>query len=400
MKARIAPFMLSALAVVFSCIPLSVAISCPFCSAPSLTLAEQMSQSDAVVLVEWVGGRKPTDEKAGQTTYRIKDIAQNSPKPVKVGDEISISRFRSADPGDLFVLMGTQGISMDWGSPLEVTESGYQYMTQSPSPEFSTEKRLRYFVKFLEFSDEIIADDAYAEFANAPYDDITKLSKDLPKEKIRQWIQDKDTPVTRLGLYGLLLGLCGDEEDAKLMKARIIEPSDDFRLGIDGIMSGYLLLTGAEGLSVLDETKLRATTYKTKSGEEKSLPFSETYSAMQALRFMWTYAGERIEKKRLRKSMRILLERPELADLVIADLSRWKDWEIQDRLMKMYDEEEYDIPSIKRAIVRFMFQCAKQTASKEDKTPTKAAVKAKSNLQTLEKKDPKTVAAAKRFMLP
>ena len=31
--------------------------SCPFCSAPSLTLSEQVAQADSVVLVKWVGGQ-------------------------------------------------------------------------------------------------------------------------------------------------------------------------------------------------------------------------------------------------------------------------------------------------------------------------------------------------------
>ncbi len=33
--------------------------------------------------------------------------------------------------------------------------------------------------------------------------------------------------------------------------------------------------------------------------------------------------------------MRMLLDRPELADLVIADLARWEDWSVQDKLMAM-----------------------------------------------------------------
>ena len=51
---------------------------------------------------------------------------------------------------------------------------------------------------------------------------------------------------------------------------------------------------------------------------------------------MWTYEPDIIPKGRLKESLRLLLDRPELADLVIADLSRWKDWKIMDRLMTIY----------------------------------------------------------------
>src|SRR5690606_1580063 len=107
----------------------------------------------------------------------------------------------------------------------------------------------------------------------------------------RKWVMNPETPVTRLGLSGLMLGLCGTEEDAKLMQQKVTEQTDDFRLGIDGIMGGYLLLTGEKGLGILDETKLK----------NKKAPFSETYAAMSALRFMWDYGDGRISKDRLRQ---------------------------------------------------------------------------------------------------
>jgi hypothetical protein len=242
-------------------------------------------------------------------------------------------------------------------------------------------------LNYLEFPDQMVANDAYAEFANAPYKDIAPLAEKMPRERIRRWVASEETTPTRLGLYGLFLGLCGKEEDAALMKQKIVAPTEDFRLGIDGVMSGYLLLTGADGLDVLDEAKLK----------NEKVPFSETYAAMQALRFMWTYGDGRIEKSRLRQSMRTLLDRPELSDLVIADLARWQDWSVQDRLMEVYGAEEYDIPSIKRAIVRYMLVASKTKSEDGGDTPPPHAVKATKHLETLRKLDEKTVRQAERF---
>jgi hypothetical protein len=164
-------------------------------------------------------------------------------------------------------------------------------------------------------------------------------------------------------------------------------------------MGGYLLLTGEKGLSILDAKKL---------GDKKA-PFSETYAAMQALRFMWQYGDNKIEQDRLRQSMRILLDRPELADLVIADLARMKDWSVQDKLMSLYEADAYNIPSIKRAIVRFTLAAIKDNGIKKDDggagSSTTIAevelpahvVKAQKCLEDIEKRDPKTVQEAKRF---
>ncbi|MCA9006062.1 MAG: hypothetical protein KDA70_12390 [Planctomycetaceae bacterium] len=362
--------------------------ACPFCSAPSLTLTEQLSQSDVAVLAQWTEAEKGTLEKAGKTVFEVKEIVRQSDKDkFKVGDQITINRHRPGKKGNLFLLLGTKGAEVDWGDPIEVTETSFHYISQAPAPEEKTSKRLKYFLKFLEYPDQMISNDAYAEFANAPYEEITPLSKEMPREKIRKWIINPDTPVTRIGLYGLLLGLCGTGEDVSFMEQKINEPTKEFRLGIDGVISGYLLLTGADGLDKIDETKF----------VPKDVAFSETYAAMQALRFMWTYGDGRIDKERLRKSMRLLLDRPELTDLVVADLARWDDWSVLDRLMDMYGTGDYDIPSIKRAIVRYLLVASKGKNKKGGGPDAATAEKAKKLLDKLRQEDPKTVQSAERF---
>ncbi len=373
------------------------AYACPFCASPSLTMAEQVAQSDAVVLVQWASGKKGDDKQPGTTVYEIKQVVRNFKDGLKAGEKVTLPRFRDSKAGDLFLIMGTRADrnkEIEWGSPLEVTETSFNYIAQAPSPELPVAKRLEYYAKFLEFSDQLVANDAYGEFANAPYKDITSLAEKLPREKVRKWVTSADTPPTRLGLYGLLIGLCGNQEDAKIVEKKLMEKTQDFRIGIDGLMSGYLLLTRDKGLAVLEDSKLR----------NKEIPFSETYAAMQAIRFMWQYGEGKIEPERLRQSMRILLERPELADLVITDLARWKDWSIQDQLMKMYGDGEFNIPSIKRSIVRYMLVSTKDlpkeaTAGADAKVPEHVE-RGRKNIEELRQKDPKTVSEAERFFLP
>ncbi len=375
---------------------------CPFCAAPSLTLSEQLTQADAAVLVKWVDGKAPTEKSpVGSTTYSIIELARGPKESLKKDDKITVPRFRAGKKDDLFLLFGTKDKEIDWSSPLEVTEVTYQYIKQAPSPESPTTKRLEYFLKFMEYPDQLVSNDAYGEFANAPYEDIVKIKDKMDHKKILSWVTNKETSPTRLGLYGLLLGLCGDEEDAAVMEKKIEEQTQDFRLGIDGLIFGYLLLTGEKGLDRIDRSKF----------QDKKAPFSETYAGMQALRQMWTYGNGRISKERMRKSMRELLDRPELADLVVADLARWEDWSVQDRLMKLYGEGEYSLPSIKRAIVRYFLTAAKVQPPKADDTKTEvtssaepkpvelpaSAVQARANLEKLREKDSKTVKEAERF---
>ena len=260
--------------------------ACPSCEFPSLTLAESLAQTDAAILVQWASGKKPTEDSAGNTTYEVKQILRNYKGKLKVGDRVTLPRYRASKIGDLFVLMGSQQTTLEWGSPLEVTETAFNYISQAPSPEVPTVKRLEYYAKFLEYSDPMIANDAYGEFANSPYKDVAAVAEKIPREKVRKWVTSPDTPGTRLGLYGLMIGVCGNKDDEEMVRKKIVEKTDEFRLGIDGLMSGYLVLAGDKGLDVIDDSKLK----------DSDVPFSETYAAMQALRFMWRYGeGRRLE---------------------------------------------------------------------------------------------------------
>lgn len=183
-------------AVLMTTVAASAARCCPFCSAPSLTMAEQLAQADAAVLVQWVGGMKATDKSAGETVYEIRQIVRNHKGELKVKDRVTLPRYRESKVGDLFLLVGSKGASIEWGSPLEVTETSFNYVAQAPSPEVPASKRLGYYVRFLEYPDQMIANDAYGEFANAPYADITQLSDKLPREQIRGRITNPQTPAT------------------------------------------------------------------------------------------------------------------------------------------------------------------------------------------------------------
>ncbi len=199
--------------------------ACPFCGAASLTLAEQLSTADGAVLVQWASGEKEVgEEMPGSTTYEIVRVLKG-PETLKKGEKIQMPRYRGGEVGDLFLLLGTKGETIEWGSPMEVTETSFNYVALAPTPETPTTKRLTYFVRYLENSDPTISNDAFAEFANAPYRDVVAIKDEFSQEDLRKWIEDKNVPPTRLGLYGMMLGLCGTEEDAKLLESKIVEKS-------------------------------------------------------------------------------------------------------------------------------------------------------------------------------
>lgn len=378
--------------------PTSWSLACEFCTAPSVTLTEQRDQAAAVLYVKYVANAKPKVQfqpgltvliQPARTEYEVVKVLVDRLGRFHQTTHFFVPGSHAAQPKATYLLMPSSFENeWTWKTPLTVTPEGVRYVANLPDLKQPAPERLKYFLNHLESPDVMIANDAYGEFAQAPFSEIRELRESLPRTKVRQWIDDEDTTVTRLGLYGILLGLCGGEDDARSLAQRIQKPTtpDEIRLGIDGIMAGYLLLKGEEGLPLIEE-RLR---------KKDSQPnYSEVFAAMKAVEFCWIYE-KTFPRDHLKQTQHLLLERPEVADLAIITLSRWKDWTIQDRLMEMYDQKEFDFPSIKRTIIRYFRTCSKDTDPSTGES-SQHALSAKQHLDTLYSKDPETVRQVERF---
>ncbi|MDA0834407.1 MAG: hypothetical protein O2955_06180 [Planctomycetota bacterium] len=372
----------------------SSATICTLGSAPG-TLSEAIERYDVVLLVQWHHTIKGIGVKPGRTTYEVLDVLRAlHPGPPLKGELVELVHHREGTNTDLFLVFGTIDNELQWEYSERINLNVYEYLWQAPSPKLPVRKRLAFFVKYLEDPDPQIATDAHAEFEQASYDDIKVLAHDFPRDRLRAALADNDWSRGRIRLYGIMLGICGSSNDAEEMRRYIASPSEgDFRVGIDGVIAGYLLLTGEAGLNFIEDTRLH----------NKTVPFSETYAAMQALRFMWQNGDDRISLERLRQSMRILIDRPELAELVIADLARWKDWESQERLAALYGSKEYNTLAIKRAIVRFLLKSMRdipemgEDVRNSDVKLPQHAIRGEALLEEIRQKDPITVAQVEKY---
>ncbi len=363
------------------------------------TLASTLEHYEYVLLVQWVDSK--TDEKKkfenidddpqGKTTFEVLDIAKQNKKEqiFKKSEMIILNHLHEAEKGDLFLLLGDYHSKMTWEHPYVISKLAFHHMQKAPNSKVSTKKRLLFFLDYFEDNDPIIAYDAYEEFYIADFNEISAIKDKLPHDKIIKWLTDEKTFYLFRSLYGKMLGLCGTEKDIILLEKIIFKPlgKNDLRIGFGGIIGGYLLLSGNKGLALIEKEQFL----------NKECIFCEAYSGMLGIRFMWDHGEGRISKDRLRQSMRILLNRPSMADMVVEDLARWKDWSVQDKLMKLYFTEDYDVRSIQISIIRYFLACAADMP-KDSKLPEPAHVtKAKANLKRLEAKDPKIVKAAKRY---
>jgi hypothetical protein len=370
-----------------------IAAACPFCDAPDVTLTEQLQQADVAALVQWSSG-KPADREqgfVGSTTYEVVKVVHDSSGTLAAGTKFDIVRHRAGTPGELFLMLGSFTTAIEWGSPIEVTETSFNYITQAPTKESPKKERLEYFVRFLEFPDRLISSDAYAEFAGAPYEDVAAIVDHLPREKLREWLsqdvwgEKAVIPVNRLGLYGLMLGLCGEPDDAQLLEEKIMLPSAKYRIGLDGIMAGYVLLTKEPGLDLLDREKTG----------DRTEEFSEHVAATQMIRFLWTYGNGVVSPDRLKQSMRLLANNPKVADLVIPDLARWGDWGFTQPLIDLYGKPGYDVPFVQRKILHFMWAAIDSVPMDSATTPEYVQL-AKAFVEKIDAEDPELMRMARK----
>ncbi|HLJ10576.1 MAG TPA: hypothetical protein VKU82_05275 [Planctomycetaceae bacterium] len=376
------------LAMAVALIPAGASLACPICGQPTVTLTERLARADAALLVEWVSAQAAPAPSPGETIYEIVEVQRDSKGIWKRGERLAVSRFTQGKSGNLYLLLGKKDDrgAIKWDEmPLAVSETIYQYVLQAPTPETAADKRLSYFLKFLEFPDLTIANDAFAEFANAPTKDIFALAGKLPKDKIRRWLADPKTPITRQSGYGLMLGLCGGPDDAQFLKQRIASSDPERQIRIEGVIVGYLLLAGEKGLATIEKTR-----FADKNAEE-----GDSLAAVQALRYYWTYGDGKIPPGRLMAALRLLIDRPSLAETAIIDLARWKDWSLHERLMQLYGTSGYNAESTRKAIIRYMIASTKDVPAGAEQPPHVLA--GRKCLDELRRRDPKLVANTEKY---
>jgi hypothetical protein len=201
---------------------------------------------------------------------------------------------------------------------------------------------LAYFFGYLDNSAEEIAGDAFLEFAKASDEHIGRVAPKLAPAKLRSWLQDPKTPPERLGLYAYLLGACGSDQDARMLREMLLErPTERTRAALGGYLAGYIQLQPRDGWD-LAVNMLR----------DERRPFLERLSLIGTLRFYQGYAPKESRTNILRAT-EVLLPQGDIADLAIEDLRRWQWWELTAQVLAQFSKKTHDAPIMRRAIVRY-----------------------------------------------
>ena len=355
--------------------------ACPFCPTPQQTICEEIVASDVAVIAEQLPkpdksaaeSKLPSDRFADQAKAKFKIIEVLKGKEhLKGATEISVLYFGQAQPGTKFLIMGVEPGNLNWSTPITVSKRSLAYIRELQKlPEKGVE-RLQFFQEYLEDPEDMLARDAYDEFARADYEVVQGLKPHMNRQKLLAWINDGQIPASRRRLYLTMLGVCGTQADVPALAEMIKSDSRQAKFVLDALIACYLMLKGPDGVSLVEDRFLA----------NPKAEYTDIYSTIMALRFHGEQA-EVIKRDRLLTAMKHMLDRPQLADLVIPDLARWEDWSARERLVKLFKDSDKESSWVRVPVLQYLRTCP--------------LPEAKQDLEELAKIDPDAMRRASSF---
>lgn len=402
----------------------SVLVACPYCTVESSTLTEEIEASDAVILAKLIQPAAPLtegpdefgefgviDPDTGKAKFRIERVLVGDDLLAGV-EEIEAVFFGEPDMQATYFIRGVGLDGLDWNIPMPMSPTAIAYVEQLQSLPTEGPERMEFFLNYVQHDDPLLAQDAYDEFARAPYADVVAIADKIDRQQVWEWLADRSVSPSRRSLFFVMLGVTGTPEDeARLLQmmladGRVLRAAAEAsasaslglggaitmpivpemvameqrkkQLGFNAMVGCYLKLTGARGLDVLDERFLR----------DPDEDPTKVYGVLLALRFLAEETDD-VSQERLMQSMRLVLEKPDFAEQAIRDLARWQDWSVLDRLVEMFKNAPPNT-YVKDPIVAYLDQAAQQGGDVGQRAATA--------LEEIEQLEPETVKRARSLM--
>lgn len=352
--------------------------ACPFCSAEGKTLTQEIDEMDVVVIARLEVPPPPpiTDDKAAQDVpkakFKIVDVVKGK-ELVKKDQLVEAIYFGDPTKGKTFMIraMGLAG-GLQWSTPLGLNERSSEFVKMLPKIPKSGPDRLTFFQDYLEDADNLMTRDAYDEFAKAPYSEVMALKDRMHHDRLIEWVSNSKVPSYRRRLYFTMLGVCGKPDDLVLLESMLKSDSREQKAGLDALIACYLNLKGEAGIALIEQQFL---------GNPKC-EYQDVYSAIMAMRFH-LQESSLLPKPSIVAALRLVLNNPNLADLVIKDLTDQKDWSCMDKLVALFRNSDEKTSWVRVPVINYLRRCP--------------LPEAQAHLKELEKIDPEAVKRANAF---
>lgn len=343
-----APILALLVAALF-CVPRLV--GCPFCT-PGTTLTQEVSSASLIIFGTPKNARLDLNQFAqGATDLEIEAVIKSHDV---LGDKkaLTIPRYMPQDekqPVKYLIFCDVYKGQIDpyRGMPVRADSKIVPYLKGALAlKDKDLASRLKFFFDYLDDSDLEISNDAYLEFGNADYKDIRPIAEKFSADKLVRWLKDPGTPTSRLGLYGLLLGHCGNASHLAVLREMADDPQRRLAGGLDGILAGLTLLNPADGWAMISKIL-----------NDSQGDFLCRYAALKTARFIWEFRPDVVARDKIAETVTGILSQPDIADMAVEDLGKWGHWKGADRVLGLLKLPSHDLLLVRRAVLRYALRC-------------------------------------------
>lgn len=372
----------------------SICLGSPFPHGPPGSFSNNFRTSEAVLWGRWTQSSEQRDLDGQQSEFEILAIAKDTADEYTLGQKIVVDPYWNRRQTSTLILFKKKFDPEDdyrWFDSEPVSREAWSYAIAAPSINLLPSDRLPYYVKHLNASDKFIRSDAVAELRQAKLNDLIAMKDHMDREFLVRSLADPDVTAYQMDLFGILLGICGTESDGEVLLSMIENdqenrPQPSHFQYQTGIITGFLLLQGEKGITSLETSIWNVDHHN----------FADFYAVMKALTYLLESPPENLPRNQLLATLREMLKRPDVTDLIIYSLAKAEDWEILDEILKLYDDKEYDQPNINREIIRYVWNCAHSWDGKVTSELPDYVSTAKKALKKFEQSNPKIYQQAVR----
>jgi hypothetical protein len=319
--------------------------ACPLClgiSVPAQTLADRLIVGTEVVLAVPL----PT----GNGKLQVKMVLKGEGS--LQGQELTVTDGTASLPTAGFALLVSDTATSSWKNLGKVELSLVPFLKRVvalPSTDQLTDAewtaRLRFFQPYFDSFDPRLAASAWAEWTKAPYRLLRSAS--LDREKLRTWLEDSATP-ERHPLWFVLLGLCGNQDDAGFIAERVHatwEAGKDTNLA--AMLSAEIELSRSSAMDFIDRAYIC----------DRNRTLEEIQAAISALSTVGREGPPELRPRIVRSFHLMVEQRRPLAGFVARDLATWGVWDVWSDFAQMLRSGEPIYPSARPAIIDYLRNC-------------------------------------------
>ena len=342
------------------CFPLGCLILClalPY-PAPACSLCGSLSSSRSIIyeyqeasMVAYGALANPRlgiDGK-GTTEFHIEKIVKTDPSSSLAKKLILAQYLPVLDPKTpprwvMFFHATKDGPVPYWGRELP-SPAALEFASGVLQHSAKPDAMLLFASKHFDDADSTVADESFLMFAKADDKTVARVANHISPVSLRKLTKSPSIEPERLSMFAYLLGACGNADDAELLRSLLLAKSSRHYKAYEGILAGYITLRPKEGWAFTEQHIA-----------DPKTEFLVRYAAMRTLRFFYNARPEETGTQVMR-GWSLALKQPDVADVAINDLRKFKRWEFTREVLKLYDLPGSQSPIVRGSIERYAIAC-------------------------------------------